>query len=202
MNCRLVIWALLGMLLAVGTVTLAQETSTSSSGTRIKMLTPFNSSGLSIGMAVTQQVSGTCFTRSVASPTRDDAWRCSAGNAIMDPCYQRIMGDEKQLACPVGGPWAANVVMLTLAQPLPQAEYKAVSRDTSLPWALELANGQRCSLFTGATATIAGMRINYGCPGGFVVVGDVDRTLPAWRVFFQGEKSIALEQVVVSVAWF
>jgi len=202
MNCRLVIWALLGMLLAVGTVTLAQETSTSSSGTRIKMLTPFNSSGLSIGMAVTQQVSGTCFTRSVASPTRDDAWRCSAGNAIMDPCYQRIMGDEKQLACPVGGPWAANVVMLTLAQPLPQAEHKAVSRDTSLPLALELANGQRCSLFTGATAPIAGMRINYGCPGGFVVVGDVDRTLPAWRVFFQGEKSIALEQVVVSVAWF
>ena len=203
MNCRLVIWAMLVLFAASARrETLAQENSAPITRTRIKMLTPFNSAGLSIGMAVTQQVSGSCFTRSAASPTRDDAWRCSAGNAIMDPCYQRIMGNEKQLACPTGGPWTANIVMLSLTQALPQAEHKAVSRDSSLPWALELANGQRCSLFTGATAPIAGMRINYGCPGGFVVVGDIDRSQPTWRVFFEGEKSIALEQVDIAVAWF
>jgi len=71
-----------------------------------------------------------------------------------------------------------------------------------MPWAIELANGQRCSLFTGAMPPVAGMRINYGCPGGFQVVGDIDRSQPVWRVFFQGEKSIALEQVDVAVAWF
>lgn len=201
MNCKLAFWVLLGALLASAPA-FTQDNATTVARTRIKMLTPFGPAGLSIGMAVTQQLNGTCFTRSVASPTRDDAWRCSAGNAIMDPCYHRIMGDEKQLACPVGGPWPANVVLLTLTQALPQDEHKAVSRDSSLPWALELANGQRCSLFTGATAPIAGMRINYGCPGGFVVVGDIDRSQPAWRVFFQGEKSIALEQVDVAVAWF
>lgn len=201
MNRKLAFLVLLGALLASAPA-FPQDNATIVARTRIKMLTPFGPAGLSIGMAVTQQLNGTCFTRSVASPTRDDAWRCSAGNAIMDPCYHRIMGDEKQLACPVGGPWPANVVLLTLTQALPQDEHKAVSRDSSLPWALELANGQRCSLFTGATAPIAGMRINYGCPGGFVVVGDIDRSQPAWRVFFQGEKSIALEQVDVAVAWF
>ena len=71
-----------------------------------------------------------------------------------------------------------------------------------MPWALELANGQHCTLFTGATAPIAGMRINYGCPGGLVVVGDVDRSLPVWRVFWQGEKSISLDQTEVVVAWY
>jgi hypothetical protein len=57
-------------------------------------------------------------------------------------------------------------------------------------------------MFTGAMPPVAGMRINYGCPGGFQVVGDIDRSQPVWRVFFQGEKSIALEQVDVAVAWF
>ena len=170
--------------------------------TQIKLLTPFGPNGLSIGMAVTEKVSGKCFAASLASSSRPDAWRCSSGNGLLDPCYQRIMGDEKQLACPVGGPWPANVVLLTLNQPLPSEPRKEVSRADVLPWALELANGQRCTLFTGATAPVAGMRINYGCPGGFQVVGDIDRSQPVWKVFFQGEKSIALEQVDVAVAWF
>jgi hypothetical protein len=71
-----------------------------------------------------------------------------------------------------------------------------------LPWAIELANSKHCSLFTGATAPVAGMRINYGCPGGFQVVGDIDRSAPVWRVFFQPENASALEQVDVLVVWY
>lgn len=74
--------------------------------------------------------------------------------------------------------------------------------ETALPWALELANGKRCSLFTGATAPVAGMRINYGCPGGFQVVGDIDRSASTWRIFFQAENSSVLEQVDIAVAWY
>ena len=181
---------------------LAADSAPTLNRTRIKLLTPFGPAGLSIGMAVTEKLNGTCFAGSVASSSRPDAWRCSSGNGILDPCYQRILGDEKQLACPVGGPWPANVVLLTLTQPLPPEPRKEARREETLPWALELASGQRCTLFTGATAPVAGMRINYGCPGGFQVVGDVDRSQTVWRVFLQGEKSIALEQVDVAVAWF
>jgi hypothetical protein len=181
---------------------LAADPSTAPSRTQIKLLTPFGPAGLSIGMAVTEKVNGTCFASSAASSSRPDAWRCSSGNGILDPCYQRILGDEKQLACPVGGPWPANVVLLTLTQPLPTEPRKETNRADTMPWAIELANGQRCSLFTGAMPPVAGMRINYGCPGGFQVVGDIDRSQPVWKVFFQGEKSIALEQVDVAVAWF
>jgi hypothetical protein len=170
--------------------------------TQIRLLTPWTPSGLNIGMATTQQVQGRCFTRSLASPSRPDAWRCSAGNGILDPCYQRILGDEKQLACPMGGPWPANVALLTVTEPFPQEDRKEPTRDSVLPWALELANGEKCTMFTGATAPVAGMRINYGCPDGFNVIGDIDRSLPTWRVFTQGPKSIYLEQVDVAVAWF
>ena len=67
--------------------------------TEIKMFEPWNPHGLSIGIAVVQKLSGKCFAESAASPNRPDAWRCSAANAIQDPCYMQVMGDQKQLAC-------------------------------------------------------------------------------------------------------
>jgi len=170
---KLVIWAL-SLGLAGGINQSVAADAPGGGRTQIKLLTPFGQNGLSIGLAVTQRVNGDCFAPSVASPSRPDAWRCSSGNGILDPCYQRILGGENQLACPVGGPWPANVVLLTLTKPLPSEPRKESGRDTTLPWALELANGLRCTLFTGATAPVAGMRINYGCPGGFQVVGDID----------------------------
>jgi hypothetical protein len=170
--------------------------------TEIKLLTPFGVKGLAEGLQVSDKVSGKCFAASAASPTRPDGWRCNAGNAILDPCYQRILGDEKQFACAVEGPWSQKIVLLTRTDSLPNEPRKEMSRDSALPWAIELANGKHCSLFTGATAPVAGMRINYGCPGGFQVVGDIDRRAPVWRVFFQSESGSTLEQVDVSVAWY
>jgi hypothetical protein len=170
--------------------------------TEIKLLTPFGVKGLADGLQVSEKVSGKCFAASAASTTRPDAWRCNAGNGILDPCYQRIMGDEKQFACPVEGPWSQKIVLLTLTEALPNEPRKELSRDSALPWAIELANGKHCTLFTGATAPVAGMRINYGCSGGFQVVGDIDRSAPIWRVFFQAENAGALEQVDVAVAWY
>jgi hypothetical protein len=178
-----------------------QDQPPSVSRTQIKLITPFNSGGLRIGFAVTSRGSGTCFAESAAVPARPDAWRCSIGNAIHDPCFQNILGDPKVLACP-DTPWSANVTLLTLTSPLPTADRKDMNLKDTLPWALELAAGQRCTLFTGATAPIAGMRINYGCPGGFIAVGDVDRSQPVWRIFVQGEKSISLDLTDIAVVWY
>jgi hypothetical protein len=180
----------------------AADAAPTTNRTLLKLMTPYGLGGLSEGLAVTERVNGTCFTQSLASASRPDAWRCTVGNTILDPCYQSVLGDGKELACPTGGPWGANVVLLTLTAALPPETRKELSRDNTAPWAIELANGERCSLFTGATPPVAGMRINYGCPGGSQAIGDIDRTQPVWRVFFQGEKSLALEQVDVVVAWF
>ncbi len=171
------------------------------SSTEVKLITPFHQGNLTVGFAVTSRGSGECFASSAAVPARSDAWRCTIGNAIHDPCFQNVMGDPRLLACPAA-PWDANVTLLTLTSPLPTEERKDISLKDTLPWALELTNGQRCTLLTGATAPIAGMRINYGCLGGFIVVGDIDHSRPVWRVFSQGEKSMSLDLTDIAVAWY
>jgi hypothetical protein len=169
--------------------------------TEIKMFEPWNPHGLSVGIAVQQKLSGKCFAESAASPTRPDAWRCSGGNAIQDPCYMQVMGDQKQLAC-AREPWSANVNLFTLEGSLPSADKTAVQKDDSLPWALELADGEKCTLMTGGTYMMAGLRANYGCIGGRDLFGDIDRSQPTWRIFSHTDKSIALTQNAIRVAWY
>ena len=204
MNAKIVAALALAAFLMPGSVSLANEPACSPA-THIKLITPFHDGNLGIGFAVTARGDGECFARSAAVAGRPDAWRCSIGNAIHDPCFQNIMGDAKVLACP-DGPWTANVILLTLTHPLPTDSPGNDATKTSLketmPWALEMANGQRCTMFTGATAPIAGMRINYGCPGGFIAVGEIDRSAAVWRIFFQGEKSVSLDLTDIAVAWY
>jgi hypothetical protein len=169
--------------------------------TKVRLLTPFLKGSVGIGFAISGQGQGTCFGPSVASSGRVDAWRCTVGNAIHDPCYQNVMGDSKTLVC-ADAPWQASGMLLTLASPLPEVNRKPVSVKDTQPWAIELSNGQRCTLFTGATAPIAGMRITYGCSGGYVAVGDINRTGPVWKIFAQGEKSISLDEIEISTAWY
>lgn len=172
--------------------------------TQTRVFTPFNLSGdLVVGLAVTGEAKGSCETNSAASPQRPDVWRCSAGNVVLDPCVQNLLGDGKTLAC-AEDPFSANVTLLTLTATLPDT---AVMDDPDftkgLPWALELENSQQCTLLTGATAPVAGMRINYGCADGSQVVGDINRQLPFWRVFYgTAMRSLALEQIGVTTAWY
>lgn len=172
--------------------------------TQTRVFTPFDAGGeLVVGLAVTGEVEGSCEANSAASPERPDAWRCSAENEILDPCFQNVLRDGEPLAC-TEDPFSADVVMLTLSTPLPDPTVTdGPDFAAGLPWALELANGQQCTLLTGATASVAGMRINYGCPDGAQVVGEVNRRLPRWRVFYQtAARSLSLEQVGVATAWY
>jgi hypothetical protein len=70
-----------------------------------------------------------------------------------------------------------------------------------LPWAMELGNGERCTLATGVTAVFAGMRVNYFCLGGGSVLGDPDRTLPVWAVTYLPDGAFASELVDVATVW-
>ena len=172
--------------------------------TVVKLYAPFTDMGgtLSIGLAVTDKLSGSCFAASVADPYRTDAYRCMAGNRILDPCFVPNP-TATTLACVAEPLWNANVIQLTISGKLAAAN-KETTLEKALPWALELANGQKCEPLTGATGAIAGLRINYGCSGGpaLSVLGDPDRTYPLWTVFFKGEKSFSADQVTVLVAWY
>ncbi|NTU82566.1 MAG: hypothetical protein HGA45_24885 [Chloroflexales bacterium] len=102
---------------------------------------------------------GSCWTSSIAA-ARPDAWRCSAENAIFDPCF--TTSDPQLVSCEPDPVHQDPGVLLTLTEPLPTPE--TTSTSTS-PWAwmVELADGSICTPFTGTRGMVAGKMTTYGC---------------------------------------
>ncbi len=172
------------------------------SATAIRVYAAFGPGALRPGVLVTRRVSGECFAASVADQARDDAWRCMSGNAIMDPCFQGFEGSTPALACPET-PWSPRVTVLRPTKEPARAQANASGIGRGLPWALELGDGTRCTFLTGATAGVAGMRVNYGClDGKRSIIGDIDRTLPRWRVFVDSGVGVTVPLQDVAIAWY
>jgi len=170
--------------------------------TDVRIFSPFAGSKLAQGMTASGTDTGECFTASLASQGRPDAWRCSAGNTILDPCFETQPPGTGPVAC-AASPWSSQVRLLKLSKPVPRNEANKEDLLASAPWALELADGSRCTFLTGATMAVAGMRWNYGCPNGAEVIGEVNRGDPVWRVFVRRPTSGAIiKQVDVLVAWY
>jgi hypothetical protein len=129
----------------------------------VTQVTPFSPSGIR-GTAG----QGTCWTTSLAAP-RTNAWRCSAGNTIYDPCFSTPLQSSYVIcdANPAKGQTSGLKVMLT--QPLPSATLPSSSENQA--WLLRLSNGAICSFATGATFLVHGVRVDYGCSDGSVVIG-------------------------------
>src|SRR5262245_10805992 len=190
--------ACLAMALASGAA--LAEAQPAESPTSVRVFLPFSPAGLRGGLTVVGRVSGECFAPSIASAGRPDAWRCSSGNRVMDPCFEGLQ--SVVLACATS-PWSADVVLLTPTAELPRGKANRPELDMAPPWALELDSGVRCQLLTGATWGAAGMRVNYGCEGdsGYVI-GDVDRSRARWQVFFDAPKGVSARTVGVTAAWY
>ncbi|HET7092399.1 MAG TPA: hypothetical protein VFI22_02950 [Thermomicrobiales bacterium] len=174
--------------------------------TNVRYFLPFSPDGLNPGLTVTDRADGTCDSSSSVLFGRPDAWFCiEAAGGVLDPCIENIWtpeGEPTQLAC-ASDPFGNDVVLLTATAPLPetQATPEAAASMPVLPWALELANGKRCGLMRGATTAFAGMRFNYGCVGGGMVIGDVDRSSPVWVVSYLADGALATDLIEVAVAW-
>jgi hypothetical protein len=175
---------------------------------------PYGPGGLNAGLAVTANESGVCAHGSLATPGRPDAWDCLGAddNTVRDPCFAdpfAAPGAPHELAC-AAAPWAADVVLLRLTEPLSRAKDGAPAAagveeadpgPWELPWALELANGERCTLLTGASVVLAGERLHYGCEGEGWVLGGPDRAEAVWTVSYLAGGAVATTLVDVSVAW-
>ncbi len=172
------------------------------SATLIRVYAAFGPGALRPGVLVTRRVSGECFAASIADQARDDAWRCMSGNAIMDPCFQGFEGSVPVLACPET-PWSPRVTLLRPTKVPARGQANESNIGRGMPWALEIGDGARCTFLTGATAGVAGMRVNYGCVDGKrSVIGDIDRTLPRWRVFVDPGTGVTVPLQDVAIAWY
>ena len=188
-----------------------------SARTDVRYVLPFGPDGLKPGLTATATEEGICGFPSSAALDRPDAWDCiGAGDQVYDPCFENpfISPDEPgQVAC-LDSPFTTDVVVLTLTEPLQRqketpdptmeaAQYAAgVSLDPwDLPWALELANGDRCTLLGGTLTVVAGQTAHYGCEDGGVVFGEVNHVRPLWTVNYLAEGDVASHLVDVVAAW-
>lgn len=139
------------------------------------------SDALRPGYTVRARAPGSCWTGSI-STARPDAWRCMTGNQIHDPCYAGL-ATAKIVYCPD----ALNrkrLFAIALTKPLPTAlGNRGTGYLRGLPASVVLVGGVTCTFLTGATGVVAGMRINYGCSDHRMLIGDIDRRAPRWRIF-------------------
>lgn len=129
--------------------------------------------------------SGSCFASSISAPYRADAWRCTVGNAINDPCFQ--ISGTSNLLCgvnPAEGAYATSTFVLHLTKALPKATTPSVV-PTNWAWAVQLADGTYCAPFTGTRPfTASGTIAYYGCsssnPDENLIFGDLNASSSVW----------------------
>jgi eukaryotic-like serine/threonine-protein kinase len=148
----------------------------------------------------TQELSGSCWSVSDVL-NRDDAWRCTAGDIIYDPCFS-IPGDSQAVVCYSTPLDESTGFKLDLTDPLP-------ARGTPLSfksaWVVELADGTKCVFMTGATTVFEGERVNYSCSDGGYILGELQegqvwtaRKIRPSSDFSSIEESV---QVFIKIVW-
>ena len=119
-------------------------------------------------LSSTPMESGSCWTNSIAAPFRADAWRCTVGNSISDPCFQ-IPNSTNSLLCNVNPTitGATSTFVLKLTKPLPAPDVPQGLSPSNWAWLVQLADGTLCTPFTGTLPiTATGDAANYGCAPG------------------------------------
>jgi len=127
---------------------------------------------------VTKTLHGSCLSGSIGLP-RPDAWRCIAGNFILDPCLESPLGPKVPLICVTYT--GDTAVRFTLMKPLPK-KFENHPEKRFLAWRLVLANGDVCERFTGTAAgVVQGRGLVYGCTSGGTTT-EPNRSGAAWAV--------------------
>lgn len=126
---------------------------------------------------------GSCWTGSIAAPYRTDAWRCTEGNDIHDPCFSLPNG--KFVVCGANPAARNNGFALRLTKPLPNSDTETSSSPANWGWLIELYDGALCSPFTGTRPLIDGEVASYGCNSRktaqqSLLLGDLDSSKPSW----------------------
>ena len=184
--------------------------------TDTRYVVPFTPDGLNPSLTVTSTVEGACTFGSVIANSRPDAWGCTTDGGVVDPCFENayLPADEATEVVCFDSPWSSDVVVLKLTAPLSREKEEPdggmsgvadtaneVIQSWDLPWALELANGDRCSLMHGTLVVMAGQVVHYGCENGGMILGETDRDQPVWTVSYLAEGEVASQLVDVLTAW-
>jgi hypothetical protein len=137
----------------------------------------------------TPVMKGSCFANSIAAPYRSDAWRCTVGNAISEPCFALPTSTDKlgSLLCganPAGNDTSSTFV-LQLTKGLPKVEMPTGTIPSNWAWLVELNDGTVCSPFTGtrpfdASGDVATYACHSALAGENMIFDDLHASSSVW----------------------
>ncbi len=184
------------------TTSTAAAPATNPSSTVIEVFAPWTTGGgLAPGIQVAANLNdGSCSAGSLADGANQNAWRCSSGNGVYDPCFAPPDATNvTQVAC-APSPWS-SVDMLTLVQPLPSSStgISGSTGSTPVPWFMQLANGDTCGRTTETASTAGSPNLSYGCQSG--VASTLNTSTEPWTIKYLPSNSDVSSDVAVSTAW-
>jgi hypothetical protein len=160
--------------------------------TATRVFEAFDSSGAPAA-GVAAHRSGSCWTSSITVSDRG-AYRCLAGNQILDPCFASSASRSTRTVECYANPWGQAVQLaLKTDLPAPGAPLKI-----SQPWAIELAGGNRCVVTTGTAPLVHGVAMRYHCDTG--TAGLLSSGARLLEVQFRATGG-ELQHVAVLAAW-
>ncbi|HEV7203997.1 MAG TPA: hypothetical protein VGN18_05265 [Jatrophihabitans sp.] len=160
----------------------------------MRAFTPFDPAG-HLRVATGRLARGSCFTASAADPVAH-AYRCLAGNDLLDPCFADPSTQAPATVACVTDPWSPAVVV-TLTAKLPTAPPLG---DRTRPWALQLADGRRCTASTGTVPFVDDVALSFRCTGG-VYAAVVDARAATVVVQYGTPSATTLQRARVSAMW-
>jgi hypothetical protein len=200
----------LGPMAAVGQEATPEPGGTALARTDTRYVVPYGPDGLNAGLSVRETLPGICTDDSIVVSDRADAFECLGdGDQIYDPCFENPFApsdDPGDVAC-VPDPFSSEVVLLTVDSPLPREKEAPPGQGQDpfapwdLPWALDLANGDRCTLLRGTLYQLGGQVVYYSCEQNGAILGVVDHDQPVWTVNYLADGDVASGVVEVTVAW-
>jgi len=132
---------------------------------------------------ISKTVQGYCYTGSLTID-RSDAWRCSSGNFLLDPCFSSAEAPGLVI-CPNIDP--ASGIEIRLTKPLPYSSAnRAAPSVNDPPWAIETLSGRFYGLASGASSIVNGLRLNYFCGSGCTagLWGYPNRKVKPWTILY------------------
>jgi hypothetical protein len=200
----------LGPMAAIGQEATPEPGGIALARTDTRYVIPYGPDGLNAGLSVRETLPGICTDDSIVVSDRADAFECLGdGDQIYDPCFENPFApsdDPGDVAC-VPDPFSSEVVLLTVDSPLPREKEAPPGQGQDpfapwdLPWALDLANGDRCTLLRGTLYQLGGQVVYYSCEQNGAILGVVDHDQPVWTVNYLADGDVASGVVEVTVAW-
>ena len=129
---------------------------------------------------------------------REDAWRCVAHGEEYDPCFVERFGSHLKALC-IQSPWSKHAVELTVASPLDNQLHETLDMSKTLPWAIELANGEQCEAIA-SSEVYDGLPVHYRCGQNAKLIGHVQHCSSQWKMLRHDISGI--ETVEIVKAWF